>query len=216
MKKKEVGHLLKIYEKELEEIQNQNFDLLDSVEKSPFSLEKKIIESKEKKVNLRDKNYKNKLKYFFNFIYKKSSNWYKYNSIHLFLYIGTFLIISSSSNFLLKENISETIKLSILTLMMCLFFFGGFWIYKIPKIKNASFTFLTIGSILIPINTFGWYNFYFKEIGISLGVIEMIISLLCLGIYIFLGIYLKSKIFSYLASLSINFTFFLFCKFKGL
>lgn len=138
------------------------------------------------------------------------SHWYSNNSINLLLYIGAFLIIASASIFVGFQwgVLSGTIKAAVLTLVTISFLGFGIWFFNIPKIRNAGNTFIAIAALLIPVCGSAWYNFVFKEAGISLGPVWFMTSVISLGIYIFLTYQYKNRFYTYISSLtSLSLTF---------
>lgn len=138
------------------------------------------------------------------------SHWYSNNSINLLLYIGAFLIVASASIFVGFQwgVLSGVIKASLLTLVGVGFLSFGIWFFNMPKIRNAGNTFIAIAALLIPVCGSAWYNFVFKELGVSAGPVWFTTSAVALGVYLFLTYQYKNKFYTYTSSLtSLSLTF---------
>ncbi|MDQ3239161.1 MAG: DUF2157 domain-containing protein [bacterium] len=132
------------------------------------------------------------------------SDWYSENSINLLLYIGAFLIVSSAAIFVGYQW--QNMPGIFIALLICIITFGffltGLLCLTNPKIKNAAHTFIAISAILIPFCGLSWYNFVFKDLGISYGIIWSITSFIMLLFYITITLKLKNQFYSYLSTLS--------------
>jgi len=131
------------------------------------------------------------------------SNWYSENSINLLLYIGAFLIVASASIFVgfQWETIGGTAKAFLISFLTLAFFGFGIWFYQLPKIKNAGSTFTAIGALLIPFCGLAWYNFVFRETGVSFGWVWLTTSLVALLTYAFLAFFMRNAFYTYISSL---------------
>ena len=132
------------------------------------------------------------------------SNWYADNSINLLLYVGAFLIVLSASIFVGFQwgAIPGIIKAGLLTLLTLGFFGCGMQFYTIPKIKNAGYTFIAIGALLVPVCGAAWYTFVLKEQGITSGTVWLVTSVISLVLYLFLSSKYKSLFYMYIATAS--------------
>lgn len=132
-------------------------------------------------------------------------NWYKDNSINLFLYIGAFLIVASAGTFVgfNWQQLTGAFKAMSLVVLTMTFFGAGFCFYQFfPKLKPAGVTFLTLSAILIPFNGVAWYRFVLEPVGISYSGVWAMTSLIALLAYIFLYFYIKKEFFGYIIAFS--------------
>lgn len=182
-------------------------------EKSPDKSLKELIEDYEKRlkklgskeeIRSTDLNIQHSESVFNTNLENIWSRWYSNNSINLLLYMGAFLIIASASIFVgfQWETLSGVIKASFLTLVAIAFFGFGIWFFNIPKIRNAGNTFIAIAALLIPVCGSAWYNFVFKDLGVSPGSVWFITSTVALGVYLFLTYQYKNKFYTYISSLT--------------
>lgn len=131
--------------------------------------------------------------------------WYEENSINLLLYIGAFLIVASAATFIgLTWNAFGGMFKAIVLTLGCAGFFGvGIASMPNEKIKQAAYTFIGIGAILIPFVGMGWHVFVLAPLGVAAGVSWFFMSVISLCLYFLLALKFKFGWYVYAGSFSI-------------
>lgn len=134
-----------------------------------------------------------------------SLGWYSENSITLLLYVGAFLIVASAAAFvgLAWESIGGVGKALVLSLVCCGFFLAGFASLTNPRIKQAAYTFLGIGTLLIAFVSWGWYGFVLRDAGVAGSVVWFLSSDVTLVLAVGLAHYVQQRWYAYLSSLAV-------------
>lgn len=134
------------------------------------------------------------------------SNWYSQNSISFLLFVGAFLIVAAVSIFTsFQWNImSNQAKVIIISSFNLAWFAAGSYFFRQPKIRLAGSTFLTLGSLLLPISTYSWHYFVLSPMGTRPGYAALIGSIVWLLINLRLIKLTSHRWFVYLVGLSVT------------
>lgn len=133
------------------------------------------------------------------------SSWYEDNSINLLLYIGAFLVVASAVTFisLTWDTVGGLIKALILSAGCVGFFATGFLSLSNPRIKQAAYTFIGIGALLIPLTGIGWHLFVLAPTGVTPALSWLVTSLFAILVYVYLAKTLQVGWYVYAGTLSV-------------
>lgn len=99
----------------------------------------------------------------------------------ILLYFGAFLLVAAAGLFVAFGGASGGVRTFIIAIVAAMMYCGGFWLwYSKPKLKQAAFTFIGIGIVLVPLAGLAAYSYVFNDAG---RVVWLVTSLICLAVY---------------------------------
>lgn len=100
----------------------------------------------------------------------------------LLLYFGAFLLVASVGLFVALGGLSGFLRTAIVAITAATLYFGGLWLYNHShKLAQAGISFVGSGMIITPLIGVSWYNLVsHKADG---GIIWLLTSLVCIGLY---------------------------------
>lgn len=132
-------------------------------------------------------------------------------NLGVMLYLGVFLLLLgglfvATSNW---ESMQGWMKAGVIILVSFLFFGFGFLTKEMIKIQKTAFAFFVLGGLFLPIvfisiSYFHLAGFYLSFIGEGRYLLGVIAGILLIPIYLYLSLYLHSKLFKVLTILTLT------------